>query len=138
MTRLGKYLVSPGWLLCAGIAFARDPLEFRLTPAVRQYCQLVRFAQGWRSPISGELGVNWEFNYAKDYEFRSVAGRATQVLVAGLIEVGYKAPNVYTLNKYALDLAHPTTSVRAATDAEWQAGAVIPPGRKFTFYFAEV
>jgi hypothetical protein len=93
-------------LLAAAVAAscAESPVDVKLTPAIRQYCHIVRFRQGWRTrnydPV---IQQGLFYVYESPYEFRVPGVLETTLLVAGVVS----PTTQYTINKYKIDLSDP-------------------------------
>jgi hypothetical protein len=112
-------------------SWADAAVDVQVTPAIRQYCHIIRFPQGWTirpyirhndvlrtvTPIA--------YSYWSDYEFRLLGLIGTRFLVRG-IDPLYK---IYTNNAYELDLSETNSLPRPATEQEWQDGTKIPDSR---------
>jgi hypothetical protein len=46
---------TAGWMLFVALAAAQlliaDQVDVKITPAMREYCHVVRFSQGWQGPL---------------------------------------------------------------------------------------
>jgi hypothetical protein len=120
------------FLCLAANALAADGVDVKITPAIEEYCHIVRFPQAWAiQPYIQHHDVlhtvtPLEYTYSSEYEFRTPGELGTRFLVRGLVELGKK---YYTKNAYELDLSDPKSVPRPATEAEWDAGTVIPDSR---------
>jgi hypothetical protein len=120
--------------LVAGIAalvaagpLAADHIDVGVAPAMREYCHIVRFPQGWKVPIelgksANEPGLIFHYEYSDDYEFRVPGLQGAKFLVAGLIQL--PEPR-YTTNKYEVDLPDPKAPVLSASVQAWQSATPI-------------
>ena len=99
------------------------PVDVRITPAIREYCHVIRFPQGWIAPLPLRQGsFPPSYGYDSLYEFRVPGVLETTFLVAGVVLPSKQ----YTLNKYKVDLSDPKSLARPITDAEWEDGTPLP------------
>lgn len=105
-------------------------LELKPTPALRKYCHVVRFPQGWKIQPFDDIGQRLTINLpVSDYEFRVKGLLNTWFLVGAFtpeIEHRYDATNHYRVN-----LSDPTAPVLPASAEDWKAATVVPLTRKF-------
>jgi hypothetical protein len=105
-----------------------DRIDVKLTPAMREYCHIVQFPQGWSIQSKDVAGQVLFFNYKAEYEFRIEGLLGTEFLVGGFTKVvGHRYD---TKNRYRIDLSDPTAPLLAADSKAWEAGAVVPLVRK--------
>jgi hypothetical protein len=105
---------------------ASGPVEVTLTPAIREYCHIVRFPQGWKTHAHDPT-IHQPLFYGYDglYEFRVPGELETTFLVGGIVLPSKK----YTINKYRVDLSDPTGIAQPASEKEWQSAAIITDTR---------
>jgi hypothetical protein len=106
-----------------------DFVNVKPTPAINEYCHVVRFFRGWK--IRG-LDFNREplyiDNNESDYEFRVEGLLGTSFLVGAFKP---NLPHRYdATNHYRVNLSDPTTPVVFATRKDWEVAAVVPLARK--------
>jgi hypothetical protein len=109
-------------------------LELKQTPALRKYCHVVRFPQGWKIQPFDDIGQRLTINLAvSDYEFRVKGLLSTWFLVGAFtpdeIERHYDAANHYRVN-----LSDPTAPVLPASAEDWKAATAVPLTRKFQYF----
>jgi hypothetical protein len=106
---------------------AGGPVEITLTPAIREYCHIVRFPQGWNiATYDPTIHQPLFYGYDSLYEFRVPGELETTFLVAGIILPSKK----YTINKYRVNLSDPAAIAHPATEKEWLDGTKIPTTRE--------
>lgn len=115
-------------LLFVGHANADNILKVNLDAAVREYCHVLRFPEGWRMPKflpngDGTLRVVPAFDLSGDSEFRVVGLLGTKFLVRGVEAFGDKD---YTPNIYEVDLYNPKAVAQLAREETWNSAAAIP------------
>jgi hypothetical protein len=128
----------PPIVLLAGAALwaQTDELVVTLTPAVRQYCHVVRFPNGWSiDPLPG-LSKRQSFGSDADYEFRVQGILGTEFLVAGYNDL--LGPRQYTLNQYHVDFSKPTMSAEPVNRRAWEAATTVPFVQRSIFPTGEV
>ncbi len=104
----------------------RAAVEATVSPAIKEYCHIVRFPQGWTVPAPSRPGAYPLFyGFDSSYEFRVPGLLETTFLVGGLI----LPEKEYTINKYKVDLAYGSIAV-AATEKEWRDGTKITDSRE--------
>jgi hypothetical protein len=109
--------------MIAPILLGSGPVEVTLTPAIRDYCHIVRFPNGWKiqdyDPLIHQVPF---YGYQSPYEFRTVGLLRTRFLVGGLVPPRMVSTN----NKYSIDLSDPAGIAQPATDKEWQDAKIVP------------
>src|ERR1700722_3418478 len=111
---------------------AADGVDAKITPAIQEYCHLVKFPQGGSiQPYIQHDDVlhsvtPLEYTYSSDYEFRVPGELGTRFLIRGFEKLGRK---YYTKNAYQLDLSDRGSIPGPATEREWEDGTVIPDTR---------
>jgi hypothetical protein len=112
----------------AKVTRGSDPVDVKLTPAMREYCHVLRFPRGWKLKDARDLSEPLSFSYSYDaaYEFRIAGLLGTRFLISGAVDLGRR---FYTINKYEVDLSDPKAIPRVATEKEWQAGTTVPVTR---------
>jgi hypothetical protein len=113
-----------------------DIVDVTLTPALRKYCHIVRFPQGWKIQPFDEDGQRLTISIPRsDYEFRVRGLLSTWFLVGAftpdVVERHYDATNHYRVN-----LSDPTAPVLPASAEDWKAATVVPLVRKFNDFYA--
>jgi len=105
-------------------------IDVKLTPALRKYCHVVRFPQGWKIQPFDDMGQHLTMELTlSDYEFRVKGLLSTWFLVGAFrpeIEHRYDASNRYRVN-----LSDPTAPALPASAEDWNAATVVPLTRKF-------
>lgn len=102
------------------------PVDVTVTPAIREYCHIVRFPQGWSIMPTDGRGNPLDYAYDSKYEFRVPGVLGTRFLVRGFTQLGH---DYYTKNLYEIDLSDRAGIARRATDEEWQSGMKVPDSR---------
>jgi hypothetical protein len=106
-------------------------IEIKLTPAMSGYCHIISFPQGWAMPRLDDHHEPLIFDYANEYEFRVRGVLGTEFLVGVFKKmVGHRYDAV---NRYKVDLSHPSAPVLPISRAAWDASAVVPQTRKGIF-----
>jgi hypothetical protein len=108
-----------------------DHIEVPLTPAMRQYCHIVRFPQGWAMQRLDDEGDPLSFRYGSEYEFRVEGVLSTRFLVGGFQT--WVRRRYDTTNRYKVDLSDSTAPVLSASREAWESAAVVPLIRKSAF-----
>jgi hypothetical protein len=104
-------------LVAAG-PLAADHMDISVAPAMREYCHIVRFPQGWKAPNGpGQPIFIFRNDYSVEYEFRVPGLQGTRFLVAGLMHL---PEDRYTTNKYEVELSDPKAPILPASDQTWQ------------------
>ena len=119
----------------AASCWAAEGVDVKITPAIQEYCHIVRFPQGWSiTPYVRNHDVlntvtPVEYTYWSDYEFRVPGVLGTRFLVRGVDKsLGNRHDN-YTKNAYEFDLSDPKSIPRPASEDEWQSGTIVPDNR---------
>jgi hypothetical protein len=109
------------WLL-ATACFAGENVDVNVTPAMREYCHIVRFPQGWTvpPPVRPTAPPN-DYRYDSEYEFRIPGLLETNFLIAGLV-LPYEQ---YTVNKYLANFSDAKAPVLAASDDAWRSATPV-------------
>ena len=120
-------------LFCTGSNTLAHPwhndLEIDLTPAVEEYCHIVKFPEAWVMPPAPDNAENDVFDSIfSEYEFRIEGLQGTEFLIGGFTELF--PPRLYTSNQFRLDLSNPAEPVRRATREAWNAGTVVRTSRR--------
>jgi hypothetical protein len=128
-TILANFVVG---LSLTTVTWGQGRVDVKVTPAMREYCHIIRFPQGWKLPmfvpgLSYNQPIFYRNDSSSDYEFRISGLLGTTFLVAGTGELGNR---YYTLNKYEVDLSDPKFAAHAASDDAWEKGTTIPMSRK--------
>jgi len=133
-------LVLPTWLAIACLAGTtachlagfglEDSIEVKMTPALKEYCHIIRFPQGWKTKGVDQNGYKQVITYhLSDYEFR------VQGLLSTWFLVGAFTPEVIgrydTTNHYRVNLWDATAPVLPASAKDWNAATVVPLVRGF-------
>src|ERR1700682_4401463 len=85
-------------LVCVVRLWASGPVYVAVTPAIQEYCHLIRFPETWRIPEVNEGGQALFYDYSDQYQFRVVGLLGTKFLVAGRVMLTDR--RYYTFNKY--------------------------------------
>jgi len=82
-------------LAIPGIGRTKDPVAVKWSPAVHEYCRVLRFPQGWQMPLFArgkyggqELIPRFELGDS-DYEFRVPGVLGTRSLVCSVEDYGF-------------------------------------------------
>jgi hypothetical protein len=121
--------------MTASVRAAGDHLDVKVSAAMREYCHIVQFPQGWTSPIWDERGT-YLGREIRDYEFRVRGLLGTRFLVAGRLDFGTERTQdgrLYTANKYEVDLSDPKAPVRPTSNETWISGTIMSLTRKRPF-----
>jgi hypothetical protein len=111
-------------------------VDVKITPAIKEYCHIVRFPQGWAMMPFIENGdvlgtvTPLQYVYESAYEFRVPGVLRTRFLVRGVDKSYGKNHYHYTNNVYDVDLSDPKSVPRPATEKEWEDGTMIPDSRE--------
>lgn len=117
--------------------WAVEGVDVKITPAIQEYCHVVRFRQGWsiipfiRNHDVLNTVTPIEYTYWSDYEFRVPGVLGTRFLVRGVDKSTGRT--VYTNNLYEIDLTDPTAIPRPAGEDLWQSSALVPDDRSADF-----
>jgi hypothetical protein len=114
--------------LIATVVWAEDRVELNVTAAMREYCHIVRFPQGWTLPPADLLN---RYNYNGEYEFRVQGESSSRFLIGGF--VGNTYARSFTTNRYDVNLSDPKAPVLPASDAAWEASTPVSIVRDVTF-----
>jgi hypothetical protein len=117
-------------VLCAAPAKGDGRVAVKLKPAMKEYCHMVRFPQGWTiSRFSPDGNFPLSITHSSDYEFRVRGLLGTAFLVAGVTRY---SPELqwYTTNKYLVDLSDPKFIPHAIDNEAWSAATTVPMSRK--------
>jgi hypothetical protein len=109
------------------MSWGAPPVDVQISSAIREYCHLIRFPQGWNIMPSNERGSPLEYVYDSDYEFRVPGVLGTAFLVRGVVKL--TGDRYYTRNKYKIDLSDPKAIPFPATEQEWQNGTIVSDTR---------
>ena len=127
--------------MTASVRAAGDHLDVKVSAAMREYCHIIQFPQGWTSPIWDERGMYFG-REIRDYEFRVGGLLGTRFLVAGRVDFGteltQEGRRLYTTNKYEVDLSDPKAPVRPEDNEAWKSATIISLTRKRAFDLAGV
>jgi hypothetical protein len=132
---VGGFIRAILFLSLAASAWAADGVDVRITPAIQEYCHIVRFSQAWTiQPYIKNNDVlrtvtPLDYTYWSDYEFRIPGVLGTRFLVRGVDMSLNKGHYNYTKNVYGLDLSDPGSVPRPATEQEWEGGIEIADSR---------
>jgi len=119
-----------GLMVNLSLASAEGPVDANVTPAMREYCHIIRFPLGWIVPpplVTANQPPN-VYGYDSEYEFRVPGLLETKFLIRGLI-LPYGQS---TVNSYEVDLSDPKAVPVSATEAAWQSGTPVPTTRKIS------
>jgi hypothetical protein len=116
--------LAGGGNMCAAIL---DSMDVKLTLAMREYCHIVRFPQGWTIPSSKEVAARVIFDANSEYEFRVEGLLTTRFLVGAFVN---HTDREDATNRYRVNLSDPTAPALPATREAWEAAAVVPLTRK--------
>jgi hypothetical protein len=130
--RLAFSAIATTSLFLSSTMRAGSPIEVKVTAAMREYCHIVQFSQGW---VVAQFDGRGQYlgNFLRDYEFRVTGELRTRFLVAGVVDAGFEQQRRYTTNKYEVNLSDPKALVRSASDEAWQSAATVPTARKRVF-----
>jgi hypothetical protein len=115
-------------------AGTEDIVDVKLTPALRKYCHIIRFPQGWKIRPFADDGEPTTISIPRsDYEFRVRGLLNTQFLVGAftpdVVERRYNASNHYRVN-----LSDPTAPAVPASEEDWNAASTVQLVRKFQYF----
>jgi hypothetical protein len=137
MPRGNSFLISATAILMSGPGLwgqldrGLGSLDVPSTPALSEYCHIVRFPQGWKNQPVDRNGQRLWFDYGAEYEFR-VEGVLGRVFLVGGFEtrVGQRYD---AANRYRIDLSNPRAPVLPANANAWEAATVVPLTRRSVF-----
>jgi hypothetical protein len=105
-------------------------LEIKLMPAMKPYCHIIRFPQGWSYQRYDDVQRLF-FQYGAEYEFRTEDQLGPIFLVRGYEES--MGDRYYTANQYKVDLSNAKAPILPATLQAWEAASIVPLIRKSVF-----
>ena len=110
-----------------------DIVDVTLTPALRKYCHIIRFPQGWKIQPFDDHGQRLTISTRySDYGFR-VQGLPGARFLVGAFTPAIKHPYP-AANHYRVDLSDPTSPVSPASDEDWSAGTTVPLVRRYNAF----
>jgi hypothetical protein len=119
------------YFLSLAVVVARGKVEVKITPALRPYCHIIRFPQGWIYPIFATgpsvRPHSYDYNSGSDYEFRASGPVGSKFLISGVNILG--EGRFYTNNQYEIDLTDREAVPQPASGEAWQAAKAIPLSR---------
>lgn len=91
-----------------------DHLDVAVAPAMKEYCHIIQFPEGWKVPTGP--GPIYRYEYYDKYEFRALGPLSSNFLVRGVIDLG----KVYTKNIYTVDLSDANAPAVSTTEQAWE------------------
>lgn len=132
-SKLGPFTLILAMAFACSLAKAGtgEILNVTLTPALRQYCHVVRFPQGWKIQAFDNIGEPLTIGLTvSDYEFR-IEGLLSTWFLVGAFTPGVTDHHYDATNHYRVNLSDPTAPVLPASVEDWKAAAIVPLARKF-------
>jgi len=128
-----RCLMWIGAALCGSAdAWAQlDDLEVTVTPVAQQYCHIIQFPEAWAgfprtdTTTGGRLLFGSNFG---EYEFRVEGGQGSNFLVSGFTE--FVGTRHYTTNRFEVDFADASMSIRPVSQTAWDDATVVPVTRR--------
>jgi hypothetical protein len=106
-------------------------IDVRLTPALRKYCHIVGFPQGWKILPFDNVGERLTIGLTlSDYEFR-VEGLLSTWFLVGAFTPDVTDRHYDATNHYRVNFSDPTARVLPASAEDWKAATTIPLIRTF-------
>jgi hypothetical protein len=106
-------------------------IDVKLSPALRKYCHVIGFPQGWKFQPFDTVGqrLTLGINHS-DYEFR-VEGLLGNWFLVGAFTPDVTEHHNEATNYYRVKLSDATAPVLLASPEDWKAATIVPLMRKF-------